>query len=65
MDSTPDKAVEVINSRERLLVLDNDPRAPLEWFIAAFAILFGLWHVATNLFINEQTLWQNAIQSRN
>ena len=61
MDSTPDKAVEVINSRERLLLLDNDPREPLEWLIAAFAILFGLWHVATNLFINEQTLWQNAI----
>jgi len=33
----------------------------LEWAIAAFAIAFGLWHIATSLFINEQTIWQNAI----
>lgn len=61
MDNSPEQAVDGIGCRERLLVLDNQPRKPLEWAIAAFAILFGLWHIATNLFINEQTLWQNAI----
>ena len=48
-------------TRERLLVLDGQSRTALEWGIALFAVLFGLWHVATNLFINEPSLWQNAI----
>lgn len=48
-------------TRERLLVLDGQSRSALEWGIALFAVLFGLWHVATNLFINEPSLWQNAI----
>ncbi|MFK7853884.1 MAG: TRAP transporter permease [Granulosicoccus sp.] len=29
--------------------------------VVAFAILFGLWHIATNLFLTEPGLWQNAI----
>lgn len=48
-------------TRDYLLNLDGSKRTGLEWAIAAFAILFGLWHIATNLFINEQTIWQNAI----
>jgi len=48
--------------KERLYSLDHAIANPLPWalgvlFIAAFAI----WHVATNLFINESGLWQNAI----
>lgn len=48
-------------TREYLLNLDGSDRSVLEWAIAAFAIAFGLWHIATSLFINEQTIWQNAI----
>lgn len=48
-------------TRDYLLNLDGSERTPLEWAIAAFAVLFGLWHIATNLFISEQTIWQNAI----
>jgi len=48
-------------TREYLLDLDGSERTPLEWSIAVFAVLFGLWHIATSLFINEQTIWQNAI----
>jgi len=48
-------------TREYLLSLNGSKRSGLEWAIAAFAVLFGLWHIATNLLINEQTTWQNAI----
>ena len=48
-------------TREYLLDLDGSERTPLEWSVAVFAVLFGLWHIATSLFINEQTIWQNAI----
>lgn len=54
----------VVNSRvtrEYLLDLDGSKRTPVEWSVAVFAVLFGLWHIATSLFINEQTIWQNAI----
>lgn len=54
----------VVNSRvtrEYLLDLDGSERTPVEWSVAVFAVLFGLWHIATSLFINEQTIWQNAI----
>jgi len=48
-------------TRDYLLNLDDSKKSAIEWAIAAFAVLFGVWHIATNLFINEQTLWQNAI----
>lgn len=48
-------------TRDYLLNLDGSERTALEWGIAVFAIVFGLWHIATNLFISEQTIWQNAI----
>lgn len=48
-------------TREYLLDLDGSERTPVEWSVAVFAVLFGLWHIATSLFINEQTIWQNAI----
>lgn len=48
-------------TREYLLDLDGSERTPLEWSVAVFAVIFGLWHIATSLFINEQTIWQNAI----
>ncbi|NVK02962.1 MAG: TRAP transporter fused permease subunit [Oceanospirillaceae bacterium] len=61
MSSSEKPLVAHKENREYLLSLDGSKRTRLEWAIAIFAILFGLWHIATNLFINEQTIWQNAI----
>ncbi len=34
---------------------------PLRYFVMGFAILFAVWHIATNIYLNEPGLWQNAI----
>ncbi len=39
----------------------GETKTPLEWFIAAFAVAFGVWHILTNIILNEPGLWQNAI----
>jgi len=49
------------NLRDEWLLLDGQKKSLLEWMIAAFAVAFGIWHILTNLFINEPGLWQNAI----
>lgn len=49
------------NMRDEWLLLEGQKKSPLEWMIAAFAITFGVWHILTNLFLNEPGLWQNAI----
>ena len=53
------------NLRDEWLMLEDIKRGktktPLEWFIAAFAVAFGIWHILTNIYINEPGLWQNAI----
>jgi len=49
------------NLRDEWLLLDGQKKSPLEWMIAGFAVAFGIWHILTNLFINEPGLWQNAI----
>jgi len=53
------------NLRDEWLMLEDvkagQTKTPLEWFIAAFAVAFGIWHILTNLFLNEPGLWQNAI----
>ncbi len=36
-------------------------RSWFDWFIFAAAVLFALWHIATNLFWFERGIWQNAI----
>lgn len=35
--------------------------SPLRGFVCLFAIVFGIWHVVTNVYLNEPGLWQNAI----
>ena len=30
-------------------------------FLIAFAVVFGLWHVVTNVYLIEPGRWQNAI----
>jgi len=49
------------NLRDEWLLLEGQTKNPLEWIIAAFAVTFGIWHILTNLYLNEPGLWQNAI----
>ncbi|WP_299878151.1 TRAP transporter fused permease subunit [uncultured Cocleimonas sp.] len=53
------------NLRDEWLMVEDlkrgESKTPLEWFIAAFAVAFGVWHILTNIFLNEPGLWQNAI----
>ena len=49
------------NIRDEWLVLEGQSKSPLQWAIAAFAVVFGIWHILTNLYLQEPGLWQNAI----
>ncbi len=47
--------------RDDWLTLESTEKSVLQWLFLAGAVLFAVWHVATNLLINESSLWQNAI----
>jgi TRAP transporter 4TM/12TM fusion protein len=48
--------------REAIYDLDHALRqGPRYWPTTAAIVLFGVWHVATNLYLNEPGIWQNAI----
>ncbi|NND91292.1 MAG: TRAP transporter fused permease subunit [Granulosicoccus sp.] len=48
--------------KRRLFSLDHALQEPWPWAGGiALISLFALWHVATNVFINESGMWQNAI----
>ncbi len=49
------------NIRDEWLMLEGLKKSPLQWAIAAFAVVFGIWHILTNLYLQEPGLWQNAI----
>jgi TRAP transporter 4TM/12TM fusion protein len=64
MNNQTSQAADSIEMSDRgelldLSTLDKTNRPVL--FLAAFAILFAAWHIATNLYITESTLWQNCI----
>ncbi|MEL7344681.1 MAG: TRAP transporter fused permease subunit [Pseudomonadota bacterium] len=52
---------DTVNSRERLLDLYAPQKSLLSWFMIAFSVAFGLWHVVTNVYLIEPGKWQNAI----
>ena len=43
------------------LSISKTNNSPLQVLVIIMAILFGIWHIATNLFLSEPGLWQNAI----
>jgi TRAP transporter 4TM/12TM fusion protein len=47
-------------SRSDLLSVPRGGFGP-HYIIAGFALVFALWHVATNVYLTERGLWQNAI----
>ena len=48
-------------SRDEWLTLHSHNKTTIQWPFAIFAVGFAIWHVATNLLINESPLWQNTI----
>lgn len=51
-----------IGRKARLFSLDHALQNPWPWLPGIFLIgAFGLWHLATNVVLNEPGLWQNAI----
>ena len=68
MKHVPDEQAEALASvvskpaREQWLTLHEIGAAGVaRKLVMVFAIAFGLWHIATNLFLNEPGQWQNAI----
>ena len=47
--------------RDEWLTLDSTQKTLTQWLLIIGAVGFAVWHVATNLLINESVLWQNAI----
>ncbi|HRY06884.1 MAG TPA: TRAP transporter fused permease subunit [Hyphomicrobiaceae bacterium] len=47
--------------RERLFDTDATDRTVPQMFFIALIIAFGVWHIATNLYLLEPGIWQNAI----
>ena len=66
---TPPSAVGAVDlpeqpvTRDGLLSIDPAEGTPngLRWAVVIIAVVFGLWHVATNVYLTEPTRWQNAI----
>ena len=50
-------------TREHWLSFDEPPldHTVLRQLLVCFAVCFAVWHVVTNLLINEPPIWQNAI----
>ena len=58
---TPPEVEIAAPSRNNWLDINSVGRSPLRWFIAIFAICFGIWHILTNIYLTEPGMWQNAI----
>mgnify|MGYP002525274516 FL=1 len=43
------------------LTLAGATRSPTRLMVAILAVLFGIWHILTNVYLVESGLWQNAI----
>lgn len=55
-----DTTVSQQNPRANLLDLPTGPFG-LRYVFSAFALLFAIWHILTNVYLTEPGLWQNAI----
>jgi len=47
--------------RGDLLEMSTPDKSLMARLSIGFAALFGIWHIATNVYLNEPGLWQNAI----
>ena len=49
------------DSRAHWVDLDNPHKPLIQKLFIAWVVLFAGWHIATNLFLDEPGLWQNAL----
>lgn len=54
-------ASQTSGGRRHWLSIAGAGESPVSMAVAAFAILFGLWHILTNIWLVEPGMWQNAI----
>lgn len=54
------QTIDILGRSHWLATLDAD-RNPLRMLVVGFAIAFAIWHILTNIWLNESSLWQNAI----
>lgn len=54
------QTMDILGRSHWLATLDAD-RNPLRMLVVGFAIAFAIWHILTNIWLNESSLWQNAI----
>ncbi|MFD0915252.1 TRAP transporter permease [Pseudahrensia aquimaris] len=47
--------------RPNLMSLEGFGSSPLQILTVSFAVLFAIWHIATNIWLTEPGKWQNAI----
>lgn len=50
-----------LHGRESWLTVENNDKNILRYAVVGFAVLFALWHIVTNIYLNEPGKWQNAI----
>ncbi len=48
-------------SREHWVDLEAPNKSILHWLFLVWVVGFAAWHIATNLFLDEPGLWQNAL----
>ncbi len=62
MSTEPESQAGLAGIKERLFSIDHAIANPWPWRVTILGIcLFAIWHIATNVVINEPGLWQNAI----
>ena len=47
--------------RERVFDIEYAREHKAYWLPTSLIVVFGLWHIATNLYLNEPGSWQNCI----
>jgi len=50
-----------VTQRRGWLTLEGAASSPIAFAVAAFAVMFGIWHILTNIYFVEPGQWQNAI----
>ncbi|MFV2001572.1 MAG: TRAP transporter permease [Paracoccaceae bacterium] len=53
--------IPLLRGRHSWLTIEGATGSPVSLAVAAFAILFGIWQILTNVYLVEPGLWQNAI----
>ena len=58
-DTTPKEVPTVF--RERIFDVEFARNNKAYWLPTSMIVAFGLWHIVTNLYLNEPGSWQNCI----